>query len=166
MINALGLEPAKPYAKPLGVDPMPVGLQEPAKTVGHSKKGGAKHAEHASAEEPGAECSHAAETVGRPRHGRAQHVEYAGAEDPGAEVSDSVSLAELCSQLHSASSVRSDSVEQQALSRALVESCVPLSFECIARSTTGVGDGNTAGSVDGWSVVEGPSVPHGLDDRV
>ena len=58
-----------------------------------------------------------------------------------------------------------DNKEEEDLRRALLASVVPLSFECQAESSTAVGDRNTAGSHDSWSVVDGPSVAHGFDER-
>ena len=58
-----------------------------------------------------------------------------------------------------------DNKEEEELRRALLASVVPLSFECLAGSSTAVGDRNTAGSHDSWSVVDGPSVAHGFDER-
>ena len=58
-----------------------------------------------------------------------------------------------------------DNKEEEELRRALLASVVPLSFECQAGSSTAVGDLNTAGSHGSWSVVDGPSVAHGFDER-
>ena len=58
-----------------------------------------------------------------------------------------------------------DNKEEEELRRALLASVVPLSFECQAGSPTAVGEGDTAGSHDSWSVVDGPSVAHGFDER-
>ena len=58
-----------------------------------------------------------------------------------------------------------DNKEEEDLRSALLDSVVPPSFECQAGSSTAVGDRNTAGSHDSWSVVDGPSVAHGFDER-
>ena len=80
----------------------------------------------------------------------AEHTEgVAGAEEPGAASQGQVSLV----------------VEWEATwkLRAALARHVGKDAEV---SSTAVGDGNTAGSDVGWNVVEGPSVPHGLDERV
>ena len=58
-----------------------------------------------------------------------------------------------------------DKIEEEEVRRALLASVVPLSFECQAGSPTAVGEGDTAGSHKSWSVVDGPSVAHGFDER-
>ena len=90
--KAKGAKPATP--------PPAEGDSEPDRPNKRTKKGGAKHAEHAGAEELGAESSHAAETVGRPRQGGAKHVEHACAEEPAKPFAKSLSMDPVPVDLH------------------------------------------------------------------